>query len=256
MSSTLLGNKVTEAEVFAVPDVTFTATYRPFHHRDIISVIKQGIQGVGMDIVASDYVLANEGKKMFGTFDLSAGDSEMCYSVGFRNSLDKSMSIGLAAGSRVFVCSNLCFEGSYVTLKRRHTGGLTLDELEFLAWKAMKKMIPLLQIFCRYHHSLKEYSLSDTEAKLLLMEILAQRILPASKLHAFTDLYNAEYDSTLYGVHGTVTSLLKESNLMTVPAKSKILNQLMNNYIYSLDSANDRPSSIGDFYQQRNLINI
>ena len=43
-NATLMGNnRVSEAEVFSVPDVPFTSTFKPFHHRDIISVVKEGV---------------------------------------------------------------------------------------------------------------------------------------------------------------------------------------------------------------------
>jgi hypothetical protein len=40
--------------------------------------------------------------------------------VGLRNSHDKSFPIGIAFGSRVFVCDNLAFHGEHV-IRRKHT---------------------------------------------------------------------------------------------------------------------------------------
>ena len=57
-NATLIGsNKVTEAEVFQVPDVPYTRTFRPVHHREVIGAIRTGIGALGLDVVKSEYVL-------------------------------------------------------------------------------------------------------------------------------------------------------------------------------------------------------
>ena len=50
------------------------------------------------------------------------------------------------AGTRVFVCENLCFSGEFLAF-RRHTAGLDIDELAFLAYRSMRKLIPMLKTF-------------------------------------------------------------------------------------------------------------
>ena len=44
----------------------------------------------------------------------------MALSVGFRNSYDRSMSIGIAIGASVFVCDNLALQGEVAVMKK-HT---------------------------------------------------------------------------------------------------------------------------------------
>lgn len=251
-SSTLLGsNRVTEAEVFNVPAVPFTKTFHPVHHRDIILAIQDAIGVMGMEIVKSEYVLDQCGQRMFGVYDLSRGSSELCWSLGIRNSMNKSMSLGITAGTKVFVCNNLCFSGDFLAF-RRHTSGLDIDDLAFLAYRSMRQMIPLLKAFQGWHEGLKKYSLQEPDLKILLVEILTNNVIPASKFHQFNDLYTNVYDPSLWGFHEAATDVLKGSNLLTLPKKNKILNQVIDNYIDSLDSAKNS-SSLGDFYQQRAL---
>lgn len=249
-TSTLIGNnRVSETEVMAVPAVAFTKTFHPIHHSNVIQAVKEGIQAVGMDIVKAEYVLSSEGKKMFGVYDLSHSNGELCWSIGIRNSMNKSMSLGITAGTRVFVCQNLCFSGEFLAF-RRHTSGLDIDELSFLAYQSMKKMIPLLKAFQNWHEGLKKYSLSEIDLKILLVEILTNNVIPASKFHTFRNLYGNVYADNLWGFHETVTDILKGSNLFTLPNQNKALNQAINNYIHSLKSANAR-SPLGDFYESR-----
>ena len=223
-NSTLMGtNKVTESEVVNVSDVPFTRTFHPVHHRDVITAVQESVQAVGLDIVKSEYVLAQNGQRMFGVYDLNQGTSELSWSIGIRNSMNKSMSLGITAGTRVFVCDNLCFSGDYLTF-RRHTSGLDIDELAFLAYRSMRQLIPMLKAFQNWHLGLQNYSLSEVDAKLLLVEIMTNSVIPPSKFSQFNKLYANVYDDSLWGFHEAATEILKGSNLLTLPKKNKALN--------------------------------
>lgn len=252
--STLIGsNRVSESEVFAVPAVNFTRTFRPVHHRQVIEAIRTGISAVGLEVVRTEYVLAgNDGMKMFGVWDLSSGNNDLCWSMGIRNSMDKSMALGITAGTRVFVCENLAFDGEFVEL-RRHTKGLTLEELEFMAYRAIRCLVGRLTKFQAWHEGLRQLSLADNEAKILLVETITQSVFPASKFLAFTDLYfGGVYEHTLWGFHEAVTQVLKEANLLSLPKKNRILNAILNQHIENLHA--ELPSSLGDFYAQRAIV--
>ena len=250
MSATLLGkNRVSEAEVISVPDVPFTRTFHPIHHRDVISAVKEGVQAVGLDITRTEYVLAAEGMKMFGVYDLSQGTSELSWSIGIRNSVDKSMALGICAGTRVFVCENLCFSGDFLAFSRRHTSGLDLDELAFLAYRSMRKMIPMLKSFQAWHMALKQYPLTESQAKILMVEIMTNNVIPASKFHTLNGLYADVYGDTLWGLHESVTDTMRDStNLLVLPQKNKILNGLINDFIARRE---EYPHALGDFYERR-----
>lgn len=251
--STLIGsNRVTEAEVLQVPAVPFTRTFHPVNHKDVIGAIRSGIVATGMEVVNTQYVLANEGKRMFGVWDLSAGNSELCWSLGIRNSMDKSMAMGITAGTRVFVCENLAFTGEFVEF-RKHTKGLDADDLEFIAYRAIKKMVGTLSRFQAWHEGLKQYELTEMDAKILLVEIMTQNVIPPSRFARFTDLYwGGVYAKTMWGFHEATTDVLKDSNLMTIPAKNRVLNNILNQFIESRQE--DGPSQLAEFYAQRALV--
>ena len=248
MSATLIGNRVSESEVFNVPSVPFTKTFKPFHHKQVIESIRSALNMVGLGIVSTEYVLGNEGKRMFGVFDLDSGTDELGWSMGFRNALDKSFAITIIAGSRVFLCSNLAFDGEAIEM-RRHTKGLTIEELEFLAFRAIKTLIVRLTTFQNWHLGLKQYDLSDTDAKVMLVDMISQKVFPASKFPRFHDLYFGAYEPTLWGFHEATTETLKDTNLLTLPKKNKALNTIINHYID--DHETDQPSPLGDFYERR-----
>jgi hypothetical protein len=248
-NATLIGsNKVTEAEVIQVPPVPFTRTFRPVHHKEVIAAIRTGISAVGLEVVKTEYVLAGNGMKMFGVWDLSTGNDELCWSIGIRNSLDKSMALGITAGTRVFVCENLAFDGEFVEL-RRHTKGLTGEELEFMAYRAIRNVVGKLAAFQAWHEGLKEHALSEDDAKILLVELIAQSVFPASKFALFHDLYFGDaYGQSLWGFHEAATDVLRDANLLALPKKNRVLNNILNQHISLRDT---EPSPLGDFYEHR-----
>ena len=210
--STLIGkNKATEAEVCQVSAVPFTKSHHPIHHRHILDAMRSGVAATGLDIVNKEYVLANDGKKMFGVWDLSGGSDELCWSIGIRNSMDKSMAVGITAGTKVFVCENLAFSGEFVAF-RKHTNGLDIDELDFMAYRAMKKMVANLTKFQAWHEGLKDFTLTEQDAKILLVETMASNVIPPSKFARFNELYYDVYNPTLWGFHEAVTDVLRGSN--------------------------------------------
>ena len=250
--STLIGsNKVTEVEVIQVPAVPFTNSFHPVHHRNVIDAIRSGVVATGLEIVNTDYVLANNGQRMFGVWDLSGGTDEMCWSIGIRNSMDKSMALGITAGTRVFVCENLAFSGEFVEF-RKHTKGLVYDELEFMAYRAMKKMVANLTKFQSWHEGLKNFSLTEWDAKILLVEIMTDNIIPPSKFSRFNELFGNVYDRTLWGFHETVTDVLRDSNLLSLPKKNRMLNGVLDTYMDS--RCIEQPSPLAEFYERRHLL--
>lgn len=256
MSSVLLGNKVTEAEVFAVPPVEWTKTFHPVHHGEVIKAVKEAISLVGMEVEQVEYVLDKDGKRFFALYTFNQGTDELRWSVGVINALDRSSSLKFVFGSIVMVCSNMAFSGDSIIL-RRHTSGLDHEELGFLAYKSFRQILPKLKQFERWHLGLREFPLSEVDAKVLLVEIMTNSVIPASKFHAFSDLYHNTYDPSLWGFHEAATDVLNRSNIIHLPKKNKILNSVIDGYIDSLESANgDRPTALalGDYYQNRHLL--
>jgi phytoene dehydrogenase-like protein len=59
--------------------------------------------------------------RMFGFLEINDGTSDVGFAIGVRNSHDKTFSLGLTVGYRVFVCDNLAFHGDFTPVTRKHT---------------------------------------------------------------------------------------------------------------------------------------
>ena len=126
------GQAATLQDLAAVPLPQKTDSYTPVSHYDLATnacrVGQELLEHRGWRLDGAQFGLANEGQRMFGLVAFRNGIDGMGLAVGFRNSYDKSMSVGFAIGARVFVCDNLALAGDLVIF-RKHTGNL-IDHLQ------------------------------------------------------------------------------------------------------------------------------
>jgi hypothetical protein len=173
--------------------------------------------------------------KMFGAWDIAQrGNEDMTWAVGIRNAMDKSMCIGLMAGTRVFVCDNLAFSSDGVVIKRKHTGRLTTAELVFLMDGAIIKLQGYLGEFQEWHEDLHNYELNKYVLREMIFAAMHDRVLPPSKFAAFCELVyegkegeDPTYEPTLYGFHGANTELHKNLSLVGAYERNRALNGLI-----------------------------
>jgi len=123
MSATLLSNQYVGLDVLKqVPLPEATESYQPVSHYDLAVNLAKVAGDILPDqtLLNSQFGLARNGNQLFGVHTFRNGSDEMGMSIGFRNSYDKSMSVGIALGASVFVCENLAFTGD-ITIMRKHT---------------------------------------------------------------------------------------------------------------------------------------
>jgi hypothetical protein len=110
-----------------IPVPMATSTYHPVAHKELIHFVRERIDAtLGMTIKNERYGLSRKAQdghrqQMFGVITLDAGNDENGLSIGLRNSYDKSLSVGISSGAKVFVCDNLCFSGDAMVVLRKHT---------------------------------------------------------------------------------------------------------------------------------------
>jgi len=120
-----------QIEAVTVPQAT--ASYGPVRHLDLIDTIVRAGRTWNLEPTGERLALAREGAQMFGLLQFSNGhnDREVGLMVGVRNSYDASLSVGIAAGTNVFVCDNMALSGQWMKT-RKHTPGAWDDLYAFL----------------------------------------------------------------------------------------------------------------------------
>ncbi len=81
-----------------------------------------------LKVMREEFAVSADGMKMFGIMELNAEFSGCRFSIGLRNSNDKSMRLALTVGYRVFVCDNMAFSGDFIPLSQRHNNNLLLQD--------------------------------------------------------------------------------------------------------------------------------
>ena len=107
-------------ELRAVTLPVGTDTHVPVAHHEIVELLRYTLGFYGHEIAEESHAVTEDGMRYFGLMSLRSPYGDYTDTVGLRNSNDRTFPIGIAFGSRVFVCDNLAFIGEHV-IRRKHT---------------------------------------------------------------------------------------------------------------------------------------
>ncbi len=113
-------NAVRYDELRAVATPPATESHLPVPHHEIVELVRYTLGYHRNEIVEEAHAITPDGARYFGLLTLRSPYGDYSDTVGLRNSHDKHFPIGIAFGSRVFVCDNLAFCGDHV-IRRKHT---------------------------------------------------------------------------------------------------------------------------------------
>src|SRR5271168_4709148 len=128
-TSTLIGyggRTIGREELALVPTPVATETHRPVPHHEIVQALVETLGFRHIGVVHDEYAVSPDGMKDFGVLDLATEMAGCRFSIGLRNSHDKSMRLAMTCGYRVFVCSNMAFAGDFTPVLAKHSKSLNL----------------------------------------------------------------------------------------------------------------------------------
>jgi hypothetical protein len=218
-SSTLVAHcgthKVTRDELMTIPIPQGTRTHQPLSHYEIVEVLEEALSFRYLKIVRDEYAVSQDGMKMFGVMDLNSEFSGGRFSIGLRNSNDKSMRLALTAGVRVFVCDNMAFSGDFTPLLHKHTRNLELrDSISIAVDRVHRGFEPLKQKV----QAMKEQFLSEEEVKLIIYRAFLDRsikgiprhLMPLVHDYYFHPEHEAFIPRNLWSLSNAFTSAFKK----------------------------------------------
>jgi hypothetical protein len=216
-TSTLIGYQtrtITRDELALVPTPASTATHHPVPHHEIVQALVETLGFRHISAVRDEYAVSPDGMKMFGVLDLETEIHGCRFSIGLRNSHDKSMRLALTCGYRVFVCSNMAFHGDYTPVLAKHSKSFSLvDSISIGVDRMQRSFEPMQQQIAAWRQS----ELTNVTAKLLIYEAFVEGELEVPKHLArrVHDLYFApafeEFQPrTLWSLSNAFTSAFKE----------------------------------------------
>jgi len=186
MSGTLVvhrgGWEATKADLAAVPVPELTESYHPVPYGRFVEELELHVPRFGLKVESQVFALAREGNQMFGVLTCTNGHAAGDYAlaIGVRNSYDHSLSVGLVAGTRTFVCDNLAFSGE-VTMHRKHTVNVFRD-LPDLIYRMLSQVSSMRHRIDGEIAAMKIRELPPAHAHHLMVEAVKANVLPPSRL--------------------------------------------------------------------------
>ena len=114
-------SKITREELKVIPTPPASPTHQLLPHYEIVGALAETLSFRQISVVREEYAVSGDGMKMFGVLDLETTFDGCRFSVGVRNSNDKSMRLALTVGYRVVVCDNMAFHGDFAPVLAKHT---------------------------------------------------------------------------------------------------------------------------------------
>jgi hypothetical protein len=184
-TSTLIGyngRTIGREELALVPTPPATETHRPVPHHEIVRAL---IETLGCR-----------------------------FSIGLRNSHDKSMRLAMTCGYRVFVCSNMAFAGDFTPVLAKHSKSFSLIDCIAVGVDRMQRNFEPMR---KQVEAWQRSEVTDVTAKVVIYEAFVEGKLEAPKHLARTvhDLYfEPKYEEfksrTIWSLSNAFTSAFKQ----------------------------------------------
>ena len=212
-------SKITREELKVIRTPPASPTHQPLSHFEIVEALIETLSFRQISVVREEYAVSGDGMKMFGVLDLETTFDGCRFSVGVRNSNDKSMRLALTIGYRVLVCDNMAFHGNFTPVLAKHTKHVSLVDVLSVGIDRMQRSFEPMR---KQVEAWKITRLSDDSAKLIIYRAFIQGELEAPKHlvrvvhdHYFNPRVEEFAPRTLWSLSNAFTSTFK--NLDPVP---------------------------------------
>jgi hypothetical protein len=205
--------KLTRQQLATVQTPLGTATHCPVPHAEIVEALVETLSFRHIGVVQEEYAISKDGMKMFGVLDLDTGMPGCRFSIGIRNSHDKSMRLAAVVGVRVLVCENMAFSGDFQPVLAKHSKKFSLQNAVSIGVDEMQRNFDPMR---KQVENWRESQLSDTAAKLTIYRAFIESDLEVPRYLAkpVHDLYFRptipEFEPrTLWSLSNAFTSAFK-----------------------------------------------
>lgn len=214
MTATLMAHrgavKVDRAFLDTIETPEATDTFRPIPHNVLINAIEESLAFRHIRIERCEFAVSDDGMKLFGLLEVNQVYEGVQFAIGLRTSNDKSMSLGMTAGYRVFVCDNMALSGDFYPLKVKHTKNLEIVESVSTGidriqrnWKPLREQIDYK----------RQTRCEADDARLLIYNAFTLHKLPVSLFKTVsTSFEGQEEPSTLWSLENHFTEAFKKLN--------------------------------------------
>ena len=229
----------TRDELDLIPVPPETETYQPVSHYGLTSKLLTIARDIltGFTLSKESYGLAREGHQLFGVLQFKNTIDDIGLAIGFRNSYDKSMSVGLACGASVFVCDNLALSGS-ITIMRKHTKMVWVELEEKAITTCYRAQLNYAQILDDVD-KFKAFPFNDNDAGFSHMgvlygkDIISPRQMAVAKTQWLRPQYAEFKPRNAWSLYNSITESLKTSPPQEIMEKHIELHDYFKSFVGS-----------------------
>ena len=218
------GREVTREDLALISVPEATESYTPVPHDQLadtlITIGSDILKGYVLD--REHYALAKDGNQFFGVLTFRNDHTELGLSIGFRNSYDKSMAIGIAIGAKVFVCDNLALTGD-ITVLKKHTSNVWAS-LEDVAISTLYRSQRNFEKIVEDAELLRSNAIGDIQAFKMLgllygKGVLTPRQLPVVKKEWLRPSHDDFQPRNMWSFYNACTEAMKSTPPVLVMEK-------------------------------------
>jgi|SaaInlStandDraft_3_1057020.scaffolds.fasta_scaffold55799_1 hypothetical protein len=248
MLTQLLGNRVSRSEIYQLTTPPGTETHVPVPHSTLLDLVDLELHHKGIEVVESEHVLDNGGSRYFGLFALKSNDGIQHTFLGLRNSHDMSVSASIVTGSRVFVCSNLMFDGE-IKLGLRHTLNIQ-SKLPNMIDDAISRAINITSFQKDRLDNYRTTKITNNFAENLIIDIWRKGAIPAASIAKIVNEFEEpshdeflEDGKSIWRLQNAITEIIrpKSANLLhtNIHRTQKVV-QILDNAVRKLNWENQK----------------
>lgn len=208
------GDKLSRTDLILVPTPSGTATHKPIPHAEVIEALIETLGFRHIGVVKDEYAVSKDGMKMFGVLDLDTGMHGCRFSIGVRNSHDRSLRLACVVGYRVLVCENMAFSGDFQPVLAKHSKHFSLQNALSIGVDQMQRNFePMVKAV----EGWRSAQVTDVNAKLVIYEAFIEGALEAPRHLGRTvhdQYFNPRHEEfqarTMWSLSNAFTSAFKE----------------------------------------------
>tara|TARA_Y100000593_G_C4262066_1_gene312746 strand:- start:248 stop:985 length:738 start_codon:yes stop_codon:yes gene_type:complete len=210
-----VANKVSRTDLKNIPIPVKTASYCPISHIELVDYLEESVPGMLGDqysLIDNSFGTARNDQLMFGMMTFKNSAKDMGLSVGYRNSIDRTLSVGLAFGANVFVCENLMLTGD-VYVAKKHSPNVWDNLPPLIEW-AVPKASGVYDTLREDVDSMKQWKIKRDQGYQLLGLLRGHNVLTAQQTNvAFKEYVEPSFkehkDGSVMQVYNACTEALK-----------------------------------------------
>lgn len=201
--------------------------HQPYPFDSYVDEVEFALNQNGIEVVSEEYAVTKDDNRMFGMMEIAPKEGQLItaddwkLNLALRGSHDERIPRGIALGTSVMICSNLCFSGNLGTFKTKQTLNIA-QRLPAMINEAVSRIPELAESQERKFEAYKNYNLRSRIGDAALVEMHRQGGLTSAQLGKAI----AEWDKPTYDEHGelgdTVWKLFNASTEALKPTGDRV----------------------------------